>query len=193
MEEAIILTDACAVGCNEEFGAALSAPGEAARKPEDLEAQENNTADAGHAVPDVWQDGTAAEAAELLFGSEDAATQAKGAEQAPDTQAALAEKAAADLERFARAHPTVKLETLLPELTAELAQTQDLETAYGRYELRRARQTCAALERELDSLRRTLEAERQNASNLRRSPGSQRSAGAPAGADPFLEALFGES
>lgn len=96
-------------------------------------------------------------------------------------------KAQADLEAFQKEYPDVKVdEALLKELGDDLKATGNLTRAYEKMQRRK-------LEADNAALRKQIEADKQKASNKRRTTGSQRSAGSVSGKrDPLLAALLSD-
>lgn len=96
-------------------------------------------------------------------------------------------KAQADLEAFQKEYPDVKVdEALLKELGDDLKATGNLTRAYEKMQRRK-------LEADNAALRKQIEADKQKASNKRRTTGSQKSAGSVSGKrDPLLAALLSD-
>lgn len=96
-------------------------------------------------------------------------------------------KAQEDLAAFQKEYPDVKVdEALLKELGEDLKATGNLTRAYEKMQRRK-------LEADNEKLRKQLEADKQNASNKRRSTGSQKSSGSSsAKKDPLLAALLSD-
>jgi hypothetical protein len=96
-------------------------------------------------------------------------------------------KAKADLEAFQKEYPDVKVdEALLKELGDDLKATGNLTRAYEKMQRRK-------LEADNAALRKQIEADKQKASNKRRTTGSQKSAGSVSGKrDPLLAALLSD-
>lgn len=96
-------------------------------------------------------------------------------------------KAKADLEAFQKEYPDVKVdEALLKELGDDLKATGNLTRAYEKMQRRK-------LEADNAALRKQIEADKQKASNKRRTTGSQISSGSVLGKrDPLLEALLSD-
>lgn len=96
-------------------------------------------------------------------------------------------KAQADLEAFQKEYPDVKVdEALFKELGDDLKATGNLTRAYEKMQRRK-------LEADNAALRKQIEADKQKASNKRRTTGSQRSAGSVSGKrDPLLAALLSD-
>lgn len=96
-------------------------------------------------------------------------------------------KAQADLEAFQKEYPDVKVdEALLKELGDDLKATGNLTRAYEKMQRRK-------LEADNAALRKQIEADKQKASNKRRTTGSQISSGSVLGKrDPLLEALLSD-
>lgn len=111
--------------------------------------------------------------------------QAKSSQK--DEQNANRQKAQEDLNAFKAAYPKVKVdEQLLSSLSEDLKATGNLTQAYERQQLR-------ALKAENEALKKKLRDEKQNASNAKRSTGSQKSSGArERKKDPLLEALLSD-
>lgn len=96
-------------------------------------------------------------------------------------------KAQADLEAFQKEYPDVKVdEALLKELGDDLKATGNLTRAYEKMQRRK-------LEADNAALRKQIEADKQKASNKRRTTGSQKSAGSVSGKrDPLIAALLSD-
>lgn len=96
-------------------------------------------------------------------------------------------KAKADLEAFQKEYPDVKVdEALLKELGDDLKATGNLTRAYEKMQRRK-------LEADNAALRKQIEADKQKASNKRRTTGSQKSSGSVSGKrDPLLAALLSD-
>lgn len=96
-------------------------------------------------------------------------------------------KAQQDLAAFQKEYPNVKVdEALLKELGDDLRSTGNLTRAYEKMQRRK-------LEADNEKLRKQLEADKQNASNKRRSTGSQKSSGSTsAKKDPLIAALLSD-
>ena len=96
-------------------------------------------------------------------------------------------KAQADLEAFQKEYPDVKVdEALLKELGDDLKATGNLTRAYEKMQRRK-------LEADNAALRKQIEADKQKASNKRRTTGSQKSSGSVSGKrDPLLAALLSD-
>lgn len=96
-------------------------------------------------------------------------------------------KAQADLEAFQKEYPDVKVdEALLKELGDDLKATGNLTRAYEKMQRRK-------LEADNAALRKQIEADKQKASNKRRTTGSQKSSGNVSGKrDPLLAALLSD-
>lgn len=96
-------------------------------------------------------------------------------------------KAQADLEAFQKEYPDVKVdEALLKELGDDLKATGNLTRAYEKMQRRK-------LEADNAALRKQIEADKQKASNKRRTTGSQISSGSVLGKrDPLLAALLSD-
>ena len=96
-------------------------------------------------------------------------------------------KAQADLEAFQKEYPDVKVdEALLKELVDDLKATGNLTRAYEKMQRRK-------LEADNAALRKQIEADKQKASNKRRTTGSQKSSGSVSGKrDPLLAALLSD-
>lgn len=96
-------------------------------------------------------------------------------------------KAQADLDAFQKEYPDVKVdEALLKELGDDLKATGNLTRAYEKMQRRK-------LEADNAALRKQIEADKQKASNKRRTTGSQKSAGSVSGKrDPLLAALLSD-
>lgn len=96
-------------------------------------------------------------------------------------------KAQEDLAAFQKEYPNVKVdEALLKELGDDLRSTGNLTRAYEKMQRRK-------LEADNEKLRKQLEADKQNASNKRRSTGSQKSSGSTsAKKDPLIAALLSD-
>lgn len=96
-------------------------------------------------------------------------------------------KAQADLEAFQKEYPDVKVdEALLKELGDDLKATGNLTRAYEKMQRRK-------LEADNAALRKRIEADKQKASNKRRTTGSQKSSGSVSGKrDPLLAALLSD-
>lgn len=104
-----------------------------------------------------------------------------------DEQQANRQKAQEDLNAFKSAYPQVKVdEQFLSSLSEDLKATGNLTQAYERQRIR-------ALNAENEALKKKLRDEKQNASNAKRSTGSQKSSGArERKKDPLLEALLSD-
>lgn len=96
-------------------------------------------------------------------------------------------KAKADLEAFQKEYPDVRVdEALFKELGDDLKATGNLTRAYEKMQRRK-------LEADNAALRKQIEADKQKASNKRRTTGSQKSAGSVSGKrDPLLAALLSD-
>ena len=94
------------------------------------------------------------------------------------------EKMHRDVREFLEEFPDVKPADIDPEVRQEVNRGKTLVSAY------RARREARLLE-ENRQLRERLDNETRNASNRRRSIGSQRTSGQDSGRDAFVEALLG--
>ena len=94
------------------------------------------------------------------------------------------EKMHRDVREFLEEFPDVKPADIDPEVWQEVNRGKTLVSAY------RARREARLLE-ENRQLRERLDNETRNASNRRRSIGSQRTSGQDSGRDAFVEALLG--
>lgn len=115
---------------------------------------------------------------------EEAVSQETEVRETPDAPRERREKMHRDVREFLEEFPDVKPADIDPEVWKDVGRGKTLVSAF------RARRETKLLE-ENRQLRERLDHETRNASNRRRSLGSQRTSGQDSGRDAFVEALLG--